>query len=179
MRSRIIAERYASALLAVARKTGEMDKVFEEMVFLKNLLSENPKLKRFLESPHIEKEKRFDLVRKVLSPVLSNISVNFILLVGMKFRLLYLSEISEEYQRLYDAEKAIQRADVTTVHQLDNNLRKQISSVVSRIMKKTATLSFYIDESIIGGVVIKTPNMIIDGSVRKQLKDMVAAMSAL
>lgn len=178
MRSRIIAERYASALLAVARKTGEMEKVFEEVVFLKKLLSENPNLKRFLESPHIAKERRIELVRKVLGPLLSITSVNFILLLGMKFRLLYLTEISEEYQRLYDAEKGIQRADVITVNPLDNDLKEKLASVVGRIMKKKATLSYYFDESIIGGLIIKTPNLILDGSIRKQLKDMAEAMSA-
>ncbi|MBI5194221.1 MAG: ATP synthase F1 subunit delta [Nitrospirae bacterium] len=179
MKSRIIAERYANALLSVAEKTGEMDKVLEELIFLRKLLYENPNLKRFLESPHIAKEERFKLVRKTLSPLLSQTSVNFVLLLGTKYRLAYLTEIAEEYQRLYDIEKTIHRADVLTASPLDTVLREKLDAAVERIMKKKAALSFYVDESIIGGVVIKTPNMIIDGSVRKQLKDMASAMSAL
>lgn len=179
MKSRIIAERYANALLAVARKAGEMEKVLEEVMFLRSLVSENPKLRRFLESPHIAKEERFKLMKKVLSPLLSKTSVNFVLLLGRKYRLMYLAEIAEEYQRLYDKEKAIHRADVTTVTPLDSIMREKLSAVIERIMNKKAALSFYIDKGIIGGVVIKTPNMIIDGSVRKQLKDMAAAMATL
>ncbi len=179
MRSRIIAERYANALLAVARKSGEMEKVLEELVFLRKLLSVNPMLKRFIESPHIAPDARFTLVKKVLSPLLTRTSINFLLLLGKKYRLLFLSEIAEEYQRLYDVEKGIQRADVITVKPLDNDLKEKLAGAVGRIMKKKATLSYYFDESIIGGLIIKTPNLIIDGSVRKQLKDMAEAMSAL
>lgn len=179
VKSRIIAERYANALLAVAKKAGEMERILEEVVFLRQLLSENPKLKRFLESPHIAKEERFKLVRKVLTPVLSKFAVNFVLLLGIKYRLGFITEIAEEYQRLYDKEKAIHRADVITVSPLDNIMREKLSAVIERIMKKKAALSFYVDEGILGGVVIKTPNMIIDGSVKKQLKDMASAMSAL
>jgi F-type H+-transporting ATPase subunit delta len=136
-------------------------------------------LKRFIESPHITLDDRSALVKKVLSPLLTHTSINFLLLLGKKYRLLYLSEIAEEYQRLYDVEKGIQRADVITVKPLDNDLKEKLAAAVGRMMKKTAALSYYFDEDIIGGLIIKTPNLLIDGSVRKQLKDMAEAMSAL
>lgn len=56
MRKRIISERYSSALLNVAKKRGEADQVFDNMEFLKRMLSENASLKIFLESPQITQE---------------------------------------------------------------------------------------------------------------------------
>ncbi len=179
MKKRIIAERYASALLNVAKKNGEMEKVLEEMLFLKRLLAENPALRRFLESPHIIQEEKFNLVKKALSPLLTKTSINFLLLLGRKYRLLYLTEIIEEYQRLHDAEIAIQRTDVITVFPLDDALLERLHHTIERIMEKSVKLCCYIDPRIIGGIIIRTPNLIIDGSVRKQLVDIRYTLTAL
>src|SRR3989338_4001814 len=165
MKSRIIAERYASALLNVAKNRGEMENVLGEMTFLKKLLSENPGLKRFLESPHITQEDKK--------------SVNFLLLLVRKYRLLYLTEIIEEYQKVYDAEMSIQRADVTTVFPLDDTLIEKLSNTVERILKKHVILCFYIDPKIIGGLIIRTPSLIINGSIRRKLLDMRYTLSSL
>ena len=179
MKKRIIAERYASALLNVTKKAGEMEKILEELLFVKKILSENPALKRFLESPHITQEDKMVLVKKVLSPSLIQTSINFLLLLVKKYRLLYLREIIEEYQRLYDAEKSIQRADVITVYPLDEALSGKLRHAIEGVMKKSVQLAFYVDPRILGGVIIKTPNLIIDGSVRRQLLDLGDSLSHL
>jgi len=179
VKKRIIAERYASALLAVAKKGGETERVLDEMLFLKRLLVENPALKRFLESPHITQEDKVNLIRKSLSPVLTRTSINFLLLLGKKYRLSYLSEIVEEYQRLYDTEMAIQRTDVITVYPLDDTATEALRNRIERLMKKDVKLCCYVDHRILGGVIIKTPNLIIDGSIRRQLRDLSQAMAAL
>ncbi len=179
MKKRIIAERYASALLNVTKKTGEMEKILEELLFVKKLLSENPALKRFLESPHITQEDKMVLVKKVLSPSLIQTSINFLLLLVRKYRLLYFREIIEEYQRLYDAEMAIQRTDVITVYPLDEIMIAKLRHAIERVMKKSVQLAFYADPGILGGIIIKTPNLIIDGSVRRQLMDLGDALNRL
>lgn len=178
MKKRIVAERYASALLNVAEKASEMEKILEDLLFLKKLLSSNPALKIFLESPHITQEDKVVLVRKVLGPILTKTSINFLLLLGKKYRLLYLVEIIEEYQRLYDAEMAIQRTDVITAYPVDDGLAERLHHRIERIMKKGVKLCFYIDPRILGGVIIRTPNLLIDGSVRKKLRDMSYALTA-
>lgn len=156
-----------------------MEKILEELLFLRKLLTENPALRRFLESSHIPQEEKFKLVKKVLSPLLTKTSLNFLLLLGRKFRLLYLPEIIEEYQRLHDADLAIQRTDVITVSPLDDALLERLHQRIERIMKKSVKLCCYIDPRILGGIIIRTPNLIIDGSVRKQLVDIRYALTAL
>ena len=179
MKKRIIAERYASALLGVTRKTGEMEKVFDELTFLKKIIAANSFLKRFLESPHITQEDKTALIRKVLSPVLTGTTVNLLLLLIRRYRLLYLSEIIEEYQRLYDIAMDIQRADVITTYPLDDMQVQKLHQTIERILKKNIKMNFHLDPGILGGVIVKTPNIIIDGSVRKQLKDLEHALTSL
>lgn len=178
MRKRIIAERYASALLEVAKKNKEMGRVSEEMVFITKVFEENPTMKRFLESPHIPRKTKEELIRKVFSPVLSRTLINFLLLLVKKFRVRFLREIIEEYQRLFDAERAIQRAEIITAYSLEEKDRKKLKERLEEILRKSLELSCVVNPEIIGGVIVRTPNMIIDGSIRRQLFNLSYTLKA-
>lgn len=179
MKKGVIAERYASALLNVAKNRVEMERVFDDLVSLKKVLSENPSLRRFLESPHITQEDKIAFVKRVFSPVMAVTSINFLLILVRKYRLFYIKEIIEEYQRLYDVAKAIQRADVITAYPLDDATTERIYNTVGRIMNRTVKLCFYINPDILGGVIVKTPNRIIDGSIKRKLRDLRYSIMAL
>lgn len=178
MRKRIISERYASALLEVARKKNEMGKVSEEMMFIAKILEQNPAMKRFLESPHIPQEDKEDVIRRAFSPTLSRTLINFLLLLVKKYRVRFLKEMIEEYQRLYDAERAIQRAEIITAYSLEEKDRKKLKERLEGVMEKTLELSFFVNPEIIGGVIVRTPNMIIDGSIRRQLFNLSYTLKA-
>ncbi len=178
MRKRIIAERYASALLEVAKKNKETGRVSEEMMFITKVFEENPTMKRFLESPHIPREGKDEVVRKVFSPAMSRTLINFLLLLVRKYRVRFLREIIEEYQRLFDAERAIQRAEIITASPLDDKDRDKLNKRLEEVLKKTLELSFFVNPEIIGGVIVRTPNMIIDGSIRRQLFNLSYTLKA-
>lgn len=176
MKNRFIAERYASALLNVAKKRGEMEVILQELSFLGKLLVKNPKFRCFLESPHITQEDKMELVRHVLSSSLTRTSINFLFLLVKKYRLIYLPEIIDEYHRLYDADMSIQRVDVISASPIDNTLSAKLQRIVEQILKKSIRLCFSIDPGIIGGLIIRTPSLIIDGSLRKKLMDLNNAL---
>ncbi len=178
IKKRAIAERYASALLNVARERDEVEKILEELRFLKRLLIENINFRRFLESPHISQKEKMEFVQNVLSPHLTRTSLHFIMLLVKKYRLLYLSEIIEEYEALYDKEQAIQRVDVISACSIDRSLSERLQGFVERLLEKNIKLNFYIDPRIIGGLIIKTPSLLIDGSVRKKLRDLQYAITS-
>ncbi len=179
MKNRIIAERYASALLSVSKKKGEMERVFDDMAFLKKVLIENPSLKRFLESPHITQEAKIAFIERIFSGVIGRTSMTFLLILIKKVRIGFLSEITEEYQRLFDIEKAVQRTDVITAFPIDDTTIEKLHSTIEQSMKKAVKLCLYVDPQIIGGVIIKTPTLIIDGSIRRKLRDISYAISTL
>jgi len=176
VRKRIVSVRYASALLNVAKEEGVMEELSEELGVLKKIIIETPGLKRFLESPHITQADKTALIQKALSPILSRLTINFVLLLVRKYRLRFLPEIIEEYHRLVDEEKSIQRTDVITVQPLNDDLIEKLRNTMERIMKKTVKFCFYVDPGILGGVIVKTPTLIIDGSIRKRLMDLRYAL---
>ncbi len=179
MRKRIISERYSSALLNVAKKRGEADQVFDNMEFLKRMLSENASLKIFLESPQITQEDKTAFIKKALGESITETAMNFLLILVRKYRLKFLREIIEEYERLYDIERSVQRTDVITAVPLDDSTISKLRTAVEASMKKTVKMCFYVDPKILGGVIIKTPNLIIDGSIRRKLNDISYSLSTL
>ena len=179
MRKRIISERYASALLNVAKNRGTADQVFDNLESLKKLISENASLRIFLESPHITQEDKTAFIKKVFSQSFDETAMNFLLLLVKKYRLKFLREIIEEYERLYDIERAVQKTDVITAYPLDDDTVARLRTIIESSMKKSVKMCFYVDPNILGGVIVKTPNLIIDGSIRRKLNDLSNSMTSL
>ncbi len=179
MRKRIISERYASALLNVAKKRGAADQVFDNLEFIKKMLSENITLRIFLESPHITQEDKMSFIKKAFGESVTETAMTFLLILVKKYRLKFLREIIEEYERLYDIERSVQKTDVITAYSLDDATIARLRTAVEASMKKSVKMCFYVDPKILGGVIIKTPNLIIDGSIRRKLSDLSYSMTSL
>lgn len=179
MRKRIISERYASALLNVAKNRGTADQVFDNLESLKKLISDNVSLRIFLESPHITQEDKMAFIKKVFSESFDETAMNFLLLLVKKYRLKFLREIIEEYERLYDVVRSVQKTDVISAYPLDDATIARLRTAIESSMKKSVKLCFFVDPNILGGVIIKTPNLIIDGSIRRKLNDLSYSMTSL
>lgn len=179
MKDRIVCERYAGALLNVAKKREEAERVFEEMVFLKKVLHGNLTLRRFLESPHITQEDKTSFIKRVFGEAVTGTAMTFLLLLVRKYRLKSLSEIIDAYEKLYDVEMSVQRTEVITAYPLDDAAAGKLRNAVETAMGKSVKMCFSIDPQILGGVVIKTPNLIIDGSIRRKLRDLSYSIMAL
>lgn len=179
MRKRIISERYASALLNVAKKRGAADQVFNNLEFIKTLLSGNASLRTFLESPHITQEDKMSLIKRAFGESVSETAMNFLLILVKKYRLKFLREIIEEYERLYDIERSVQKTDVITAYPLDDVTVAKLRTAIEASMKKSVKMCFNVDPKILGGVIIKTPNLIIDGSIRRKLNDLSYSITSL
>lgn len=179
MRKRIISERYASALLKVAKNRGTADQVFDNLENLKKMLSENVSLRIFLESPHITQEDKMSFIKKVFGESFDVTAMNFLLILVKKYRLKFLREIIEEYERLYDIVRAVQKTEVITAYPLDDVTVAKLRTAIEASMKKSVKMYFSVDPKILGGVIIKTPNLIIDGSIRRKLNDLSYSMTSM
>lgn len=179
MRKRIISERYASALLNFAKKRGATDQVFDNLEFINKMFSENTLLRIFLESPHITQEDKTSFIKRVFGESVSETAMIFLLILVRKYRLKFLREIIEEYERLYDIERSVQKTDVITAYPLDDVSVARLKTAVENSMKKSVKMCLSVDPKILGGVIIKTPNLIIDGSIRRKLNDLSYSITSL
>lgn len=168
-----IARRYASAVFKLGETEGGdvIAKRGSTLKALDDLLDESPALDRVFKSPIItvtEKKKILaDLLNKIGS---DSVTRNFCFLLADKERLAYFRAIVQAYGTLLDEAKGIIRGKLTTAIEL--NAAKQ-KTVRADLVKKAGTeieLTFDVDQSILGGVVLKVGDRVLDASLRAQLE---------
>jgi F-type H+-transporting ATPase subunit delta len=165
-----IARRYAKALLSIGREDGQADTYKEELGSFAKLVEERKDLEQAIVNPLYSVEDR----RKVLKAVVerfnpSNIMTSFLLLLFDKGRIRYIKDIFAFYERLTDELANIVRADLVAAVELPEESIEKIREALSEKTGKEVRMETRVDPALIGGLVTKIGDLVLDGSVRTQL----------
>jgi F-type H+-transporting ATPase subunit delta len=164
-----IAQRYAKALLRAALRVGVADEVFKDAESLLALLSENPYFRNFLLSPQVATEDKHALLDKSLAGRASKLLVELLHILVDKKRIIFVADIAEAYRYFYEKHKGIIEVRAITAVPLEEPLREKLLHALERQTRKTIRLTHSVDPSILGGMIVKLEDKVIDGSVRYQL----------
>lgn len=167
----MIAERYAKAIFSLAKEEGDYRGTGKELHRFLKLFEEVKELKVFLLNPACrlkDKRKAIDEFEHVKD--LSSLTKNFLLLLIKKGRLVFFSEICKFYDFLLDKEDGRLKIEVNLAVKSDGVLLEEIKKKLEKITKQEVLLSVKIDPNLIGGVLVKSGDLIFDGSVKTQLE---------
>lgn len=167
-----IAVAYARSLLELAAETGSEVKIGEELEGIGQVLTENRTFVLFLKDPSISGDERARMVRSIFGGRLSPLLLNTLLVMNNHRRLRYLPELVDAYDALLDVKLGKVEVDVTVAAKLSAAELEEVRQLVNHALKKDAVVHQYVDESIIGGLVLKVGDRLIDGSVRTQLESL-------
>jgi F-type H+-transporting ATPase subunit delta len=170
--SRIVAERYARATLAVALdKKVDLDRLAREIAGLAALLERETKLASVLASPAIPEEKRIAVVDEVLGkPEPTGETRRLVHVLVRNERIALLGELAAAFRRLVLEHKQIQPGEVVSAHALTDGQRARLAERLGKALGKTMELSYRTDPGIVGGLVVRVGNRVFDASVRTQLE---------
>ena len=174
-----VATRYATALLNSAIKHGIVDDVHEEVMALRKVLEENGNFFNFLVSPQIRTENKLALIDATFKGKASDLFVRFLHLLVEKKRIPYIKEIADEYHQFYEKHRGILEARVTTAIPLDETMKRKVIDKLKAETQKDIRVESVVDPSIIGGMIIKLEDKIIDGSIRFRLQKLRRELSEL
>jgi F-type H+-transporting ATPase subunit delta len=163
---------YAQALLELATAANNADGIADELRAIRQLIDDNPQFAQVLADPAIGNEERAKLIHNVFDGRVSKLIQNFLGLANEKGRLNILPAIASAYDALLEAQRGNVEVDVTVAHKLNDDQLESVRRTVSDALKRNAVVQQFIDESIIGGVVLRVQDQLIDGSVRAQLNAM-------
>ncbi|NND02879.1 MAG: ATP synthase F1 subunit delta [Acidimicrobiia bacterium] len=170
MRDETVARNYAEALMTLGERHEGIEAYGALIEALDTMLSANPRLRQFLETPRIDtKEKKAALV-KAFGPNAPRPFLNFVLVTIDKHRQRLLRKINEEYQLLLDERLGRQRVEVTVAREMGDAGVDLVASQLSKILGKTAIPKIRVRPEILGGIVIKTGDRVFDGSVRHKME---------
>ena len=177
MKGGAAARRYAKALMDLARRDGIIAAIGEQLQQHQALLRANAPLHRVLDNPSIAVQVKTNLLTMILERTQpSPLMRNFLLLLVEKDRLRQFDAICLHYERM--ANEALHRivAQVTTAVALDAQQRQAVAQKIAAATQKEVVLEAGVDPAILGGLVVRVNNVIVDGSVRGQLARMHKAM---
>jgi len=164
-----IAKKYATALFGLARKSGIEQSVWNDLVVLRDILSQQPRFLGFLAAPQVADDEKHNLVRAVLKGVSQNVVRDFVLFLVDKGRANHLPEIIRIFGQMWDEAQGIIEATVTSAVTLTTQERDRIVSQLERISGKKVRYRLDVDPAILGGVLIFIGGEIIDHSVHHDL----------
>ena len=167
MAKRAYPRRYAQAVFELARERGEIDSWSSDLAKIASL-GEDVALIAWLESPKFSFDDKARLLAERLGDI-NPMALNLAYLLVARGRLAMAGDIADEYQRLLDSYRGIERAEVTTAVPLDEGDKQRLSEQLSRLIGKEVVLETEVDAELIGGMVARVGGKLLDGSTRSRL----------
>ncbi len=159
--------RYARAIFDFASEAGNLDQWMSDLRDIRDFLAE-PAVAQVLDNPEIPFENKQKIIMAGLKGM-DPLRVNFVKLLVRKGRTDIIDDIIAQYERLVNEHLGIAVADVTTAIPLDSKTTDLVAKRLSALIGKKVTVRTSVDPEIIGGLVAKVGDRLIDGSLVGQL----------
>ena len=170
MRDETVARNYAETLFELASRNESIQEYGEALGRVAGLLEADSRFRTFVETPRIDDEAKKDVIRKVFRDKAPKQVINFVLITIDKRRQTLLREISEEYSLLLDDHLGREHVEVIVARPLDDTTASVVSERLSKMLGRQAIPHIRVKPEILGGLVVRTGDMIYDGSVRRRLE---------
>jgi F-type H+-transporting ATPase subunit delta len=161
---------FAQALLELAVERQQVDTIATEMAGLRSAVAESPSLGAFFSNPSIKDAEREGVLNRALLPQVSPLMGSFLRLLLSKSKLGQIGAIAAAYQELMDKRQGKVNVEVTVTKPLGPQELELVRQRISTAIQKEAVIKQNVDESIIGGIIIRVGDKLIDGSVKSQLQ---------
>lgn len=170
MKQTILAKRYAKALFAIGKEEGTYEAYNEALKAVAELFETTPEVEDALTNPLYPADIREKAMGAIVDAMEADkVMGNFLNLLVQKKRASILPEIAEEFKIMVDEDKNISHGTVVSAVELDTDLQNKIKDTLEKITGKKVELTASVDPSIIGGVIAKVGDLVLDGSIRTQL----------
>ena len=166
-----IAEVYARALFQVAKEHDLLDTVRDQVKAFADALKQDRELAIFFFSPYFSTEEKKDGLHRAVEGA-EPIFMNFLEALLERHRMPAIFRISARYEELWDEENQLLAVEVTSAIELDEAIVKSIGERIGEQAGRKIQLSSQVDPDILGGIVLRVGNFILDASIRNRLNQL-------
>ena len=173
MKNLAIARRYAKALLLIGKEDDQVEDYRQELHAFADLMAQENALNEAITNPLYDAAERRSVLQTLIGKLgLTKVMASFLALLFDKGRIGYLSDIDNFYQNLADELKGIARANLVAATELSSETVEKIRASLSQKTGKEIILDVEQDPGLIGGIVTKIGDLVLDGSIKTQLLNM-------
>lgn len=168
--AKLVSGTYGEALFELAVEENKEDQFLDEVLAVKQVLKENPDLSLLMNHPKILKEEKEEVIKAVLKNQFSEELIGFFLLILQKDRYGEIDKILDYFIDKMKEHKGIGTAYVTTAVSLKDNQKKEIEEkLLATTAYKKMEIHYSEDKDLIGGMVIRIGDRVVDSSIRTKL----------
>jgi F-type H+-transporting ATPase subunit delta len=164
------AQAYAQSLLELANEANVAAQIAQELDGLRQILRDNPSFKLYLSDPGIGADERREAMDRIFRNNVSQLALNFLGVINSHGRLNLLEQIIDSFEDLLEEQLGKIEVDLYVAKKLGPEQLENVRQRVSAALKKDAVVHQYEDPSVIGGLVLRVGDKMIDASTRYQLR---------
>ena len=167
-----VASRYAKSIFDLSIELKVVDKIYRDMILIEQVCKDNRALVMLLRNPIIKFDYKLRSLNRIFENHVDKLTLKFLDLICRKNRANILPEVSIGFVDLYLKFKGTVKADVATAVSISSDLRKQFENIVKKATGKKVELNTSVDESLLGGYVLKIGDNQIDDSIKNKLNNL-------
>jgi len=166
-----VGEVYARALFEVASERGRLDVVREQLVQFVDVLSANHNLQTFFFSPYLSTEEKKDGLGRMIEGA-DETFMSFLETLVERHRMTEVFHIRSRFEELWEAEMKLLPVEVTSAIELDESVVRDIGERIGTQTGNKIELTSVVDPDILGGIVLRVGDFILDASIRNRLSQL-------
>ena len=166
-----LAQVYARSLFEVAREQNKLDELREQLGQFADAMKQNRELELFFFSPYFSTKEKQDGLEKLLDGADLQL-MNFLKLLVENHRMPVIYRLRREYERLWERENRLLPVVLTSAVELDEQTVKDLGERIGERTGNTVALTTKVEPDIIGGIVVRVGNSILDASIRNRLEQL-------
>jgi len=166
-----LAQVYARSLFQAALEHGKLDELREQLGQFADALEQNRELAVFFFSPYFSTAEKRQALDTLLDGA-DELFVNFLSLLIENHRMPVIFRIRGEYERLWEEENKTLPVEITSAIALDDATTESLGKTIGERAGRKVTLAARVDPDILGGIIIRVGNSILDASIRNRLEQL-------
>lgn len=173
-----IGQLYAAAFFELARESKVVDAVREDLSALTAMANTEKEFLAINVSPYFSQESKAQLLQTLFAGRVAGLTMDFLQVVNKHNRMAYLPLIADEYEKLRDAYVGCSLVEATFAKEMSEPEIARFTEEIKTAFQSEVKLIVRIDPSIIGGVILRRGDRIVDNTVRRELLDAVKAITS-
>lgn len=177
--AKLIGRRYATSLFEVAKELDKVEIIYDEISFIVENFTNNNDFYQFFITPKVSKDERKKVIENIYGGKISEEVINFLKLLLDKKRASEIFMIKEFFEKLLDESRNIKRVTIESVIELTDDHKEKLIEKLKKSIGSEIVLENIINPDILGGIIMKIDNEIIDNSVLAKLNSIEKSISKI
>jgi F-type H+-transporting ATPase subunit delta len=165
-----LAEVYARSLFELAERSKMLNAIKDDLEVVQNISAQEKDFRTLMASPYFTPDHKEQIVQKIFSGKLNDLTIDFLRVVIGHDRMVFLPQIITRFNELWEAHHGYKIVQVTVSRALSSQEAEKLSADIGRAINNKAKLQIGVNPSIIGGIIIRFGDRIIDNSIRSRLR---------